>query len=252
MADQPNMWISVIPFLVPRHKVWLMPTAGVPCSNTASIRERKSPWKCIYGVPAQEMAKHHAKFCWPSVSDVASVTKPVHETKVRTDSSTEFGSNRILIDRIQIESAAGSNPILIVEIRTALDRMVNFNERITTFTIGRACTPSSDIKGGCCLVLGTASIRSADAADASCARWLADHVVVRCPINGAGCIRMWLIDSWKQPMSAADSGVACSTPFVQCITLSFANGRIFSDGPWKVTVGIRLVQNCQFWGGRFY
>jgi len=29
---------SVIPFLVPRHKVWLRPAAGVPCSNAANIK----------------------------------------------------------------------------------------------------------------------------------------------------------------------------------------------------------------------
>jgi len=50
--------------------------------------------------------------------------------KVRTDSSTEFGSNPIFIDRIRIESVAGSNPILIVQIRTALDRVLDFNERL--------------------------------------------------------------------------------------------------------------------------
>jgi len=53
-------------------------------------------------------------------------------------------------------------------------------------------------------------------------------------------------------MSAADSGVACTTPFVQCFTLSFANGRIFSHDPWKVTVGIGSVLNRRFGGGRFY
>jgi len=31
---------SVIPFLVPRHKVWLKPTVGVPCSNAANIGAR--------------------------------------------------------------------------------------------------------------------------------------------------------------------------------------------------------------------
>ena len=29
----------------------------------------------IYNVPAQEMTKHHAKFGWPPVSDVAAVTR---------------------------------------------------------------------------------------------------------------------------------------------------------------------------------
>jgi len=33
---------SVIPFLVPRRKVWLMPAAGVPRSNAANIGECKS------------------------------------------------------------------------------------------------------------------------------------------------------------------------------------------------------------------
>jgi len=41
-------------------------------------------------------------------------------TKVRTDSSTEFGSN----------------PILTVQICTALDRAVDFNKRVTAFTTG--------------------------------------------------------------------------------------------------------------------
>jgi len=67
--------------------------------------------------------------------------------KVRTDSSTEFGSNPIFVDRIRIESAAGSNPILIVQICTGLDRSVDFNVRVTAFTTGTACTPSIDIKG---------------------------------------------------------------------------------------------------------
>ena len=33
---------SVIPFLVPRRKVWLTSAAGVPCSNAGNIRERKT------------------------------------------------------------------------------------------------------------------------------------------------------------------------------------------------------------------
>jgi len=47
MATLPNIGgtvceSSVIPFLVPRRKVWLTPAAGVPCSNAANIRERKT------------------------------------------------------------------------------------------------------------------------------------------------------------------------------------------------------------------
>jgi len=46
MATLPNIGgalceSSVIPFPVPRRKVWLMPAAGVPCSNAAKI-ERKT------------------------------------------------------------------------------------------------------------------------------------------------------------------------------------------------------------------
>ena len=48
-------------------------------------------------------------------------------------------------------------------------------------------------------------------------------------------------------MSAADSGVACTTPFVQCFTLSFPNGHIFSHGPWKVTVGIGIGTESPIW-----
>jgi len=32
----------LIPFLVPRHKVWLTPDAGVSCSNAANVGERKT------------------------------------------------------------------------------------------------------------------------------------------------------------------------------------------------------------------
>jgi len=99
--------------------------------------------------------------------------------------------------------------------------------------------PSSNIKGGYCLVPGTSPIRSADA---SHARWLADHVVARCPINGAGCRCTSLIDSRKQPMSAADSGVACTTLFVQRFTLSFANGHIF-----QMVHGRSLSVSDQYW-----
>ena len=47
LAAQPNIGgalceRSVIPFLVPRGKVWLTPAAGVPCSNAANIGERKT------------------------------------------------------------------------------------------------------------------------------------------------------------------------------------------------------------------
>jgi len=35
---------SVIPFLVPRHKVWLTAAARAPCSNTANIGEHKT-WR---------------------------------------------------------------------------------------------------------------------------------------------------------------------------------------------------------------
>jgi len=78
---------SVIPFTA----------EGVSCSNAANIRERKTwtqsqfcawqnsirgqkPPKCIYSVPAQETAKDHAKFGWPTLSDVAAVMQPRRET----------------------------------------------------------------------------------------------------------------------------------------------------------------------------
>jgi len=64
---------------VPRPKIWLASTARVPCSNSASIGERKTwaqsefcTWQnsvrdksrqnCIYSVPAKETAKHRTKF----------------------------------------------------------------------------------------------------------------------------------------------------------------------------------------------
>jgi len=105
MAARPNIGgtlckSSAIPFLVARRKFWLTPVAQVPCSNAANITERKTwdakwilhlakflqgeePPKCInsVGLPAQEMAKRHASFGWPPVSDIAEVTKPRRETR---------------------------------------------------------------------------------------------------------------------------------------------------------------------------
>ena len=47
---------SVIPFHVPRRKVWLTPTAQVPCSNAANIGEPNS-WMqsifCTWKIPSQ-------------------------------------------------------------------------------------------------------------------------------------------------------------------------------------------------------
>jgi len=87
MATGPNIGgalceNSAIPFVVPRHKVWLTAAARVPCSNAANIGQRKT-WtvdavnfaagkiplggnshpKCTDSVQAQETAKHPAKFC---------------------------------------------------------------------------------------------------------------------------------------------------------------------------------------------
>jgi len=98
MAAQPNIGGALcesclVPFLVPRRKVWLTPAAGVLCSNAANVEERKvnfGPGKIpsgarapenVYSVAAQETAKHRAKFGWPSVSDVAAVTKPRRKTR---------------------------------------------------------------------------------------------------------------------------------------------------------------------------
>jgi len=93
MTAQPNIAgapceSSVIPFRVPRRKLWLTPADGVPYSNTAKAQYRRTQdldAKCIlhlakfshaarapenvYSVPARETAKHRAKFGWPPVSD---------------------------------------------------------------------------------------------------------------------------------------------------------------------------------------
>ena len=83
MATQPNICgaiyeTSVIPFLVPRHKVWLTAAARVPSSNAANIGEcktwtqsefcmwqksvrGKSHQKCIYSVRSQERRSNIVK-----------------------------------------------------------------------------------------------------------------------------------------------------------------------------------------------
>ena len=51
----------------------------------------KSPRKCIYSVPAQETAKHCAKFGRSPVNDVAAVTKPRRETRFITALTSLIG-----------------------------------------------------------------------------------------------------------------------------------------------------------------
>jgi len=82
MAAPPNIGgalceSSVIPFLVPRRKVWLTPAAGVRAvmlPRSQKTRRKlnvapgkilsggKSPQKYLHSVAAQETAKHCAKF----------------------------------------------------------------------------------------------------------------------------------------------------------------------------------------------
>ena len=98
MAAQPNIGGALCESsIISRHKVWLTAAARVPWSNAANMGERKTwtqgdfcSWqnsvrgrapKCIYCVPAQQTAKHCAKFGWLPFSDVAAVTKPRRETR---------------------------------------------------------------------------------------------------------------------------------------------------------------------------
>jgi len=67
---------SVIPFLVSRRKLWLAPllewhAVTLPIWENARLGysefgkiplEGRSPQKCIYSIPAQEMVKHRVKF----------------------------------------------------------------------------------------------------------------------------------------------------------------------------------------------
>ena len=50
-------------------------------SMTITNNRGKVPEKCIYSVPAQETAKHRAKFGCHPVNNVAAVTKPRRETR---------------------------------------------------------------------------------------------------------------------------------------------------------------------------
>jgi len=95
-AAQPNiggaLWeSSVIPFFIPRRKVWMTPLlecrANIAERKTWTQSEFYTWWNSVRGqgppkmnsVPAQEMAKHRAKFGWPPVNNVAAVlvTKPI-------------------------------------------------------------------------------------------------------------------------------------------------------------------------------
>jgi len=108
IATQPNIGgtlneSSVISFLVPRHKVWLMAAAWVPCSNARNIGECKTwtqskfytsqnsvtgqqPRQCIYSVPAQETA-------WPTSCKVwlASVQRHRCSNEAKTQNLLKFG-----------------------------------------------------------------------------------------------------------------------------------------------------------------
>jgi len=82
---------SIIPFLVPHHKVCLKTSAQCHAATLPKYKNSrlgckvnfapgkipsgdKSSRKCIYTVPAQEMAKHRAKSGWLLLSNVGAVT----------------------------------------------------------------------------------------------------------------------------------------------------------------------------------
>ena len=90
---------SVIPFLVPRSKVWLTAAAVVPRSNAANIYRRtqdldikpilhrakfcqgaRAP-ENVYIVYQPRRRPNIVQFGWPLVSDVAAVTKARRETR---------------------------------------------------------------------------------------------------------------------------------------------------------------------------
>ena len=100
MAAQPNIGGAVCESCTrPTLQSLAEPAAEVPCSNAASIGERKTwtqsefcacrnsvrgqdpPKVYIYSVAAQETTKHRAKLAWPPVNDVAPLTKPRRETR---------------------------------------------------------------------------------------------------------------------------------------------------------------------------
>jgi len=89
----PDVMVSLLNPCAQRRKVWLAPTARVPCSNAVNIGECKTSKtqsdlapgkiplrgnnrrKCINSLPAQETAKHRAKFGWFPLSDVEAKTR---------------------------------------------------------------------------------------------------------------------------------------------------------------------------------
>ena len=66
MAALPNIGgalykSSIISLLVPRRKVWLTPTAIVPCSNASNIGERKTQSEfCTHVVKCRRVHFGHA------------------------------------------------------------------------------------------------------------------------------------------------------------------------------------------------
>jgi len=77
MATQPNIGGArcespVIQFLVPRRKVWLMPAAGVPCSNAGDIGERKTGHKVNFAcgkIPSGARAPENVYIVYTSRED---------------------------------------------------------------------------------------------------------------------------------------------------------------------------------------
>jgi len=69
-----------------------LPCSKLPISENATLGRKvnfasgkiplgdKSPGKSVYSVPAQEMAKHRAKFGRPLLSDIGAVMKPRRKT----------------------------------------------------------------------------------------------------------------------------------------------------------------------------
>jgi len=77
-GSRPLLECRAVTLPIGERKTWRMQSEFCTWQNSVMGNSRR---KCIYNLPAQVSAKHHAKFGWLPLRDIAAVTKPRRESR---------------------------------------------------------------------------------------------------------------------------------------------------------------------------
>ena len=152
MAARPNIGgavceSSVIPFLVPRRKVWLTPSGRVPCSNAANIGERRT-WTQSEVMPSkreQECGNHRLPIIF-HVSWYRLITvkdRNAGNGLLKRLGERYFGPYFVLVTRILYRVQPAAYPIYISQFPVTYGLHINSQKTKKTYDLWKATTSTA-------------------------------------------------------------------------------------------------------------